>query len=786
MPVVSDPSDEIREILIRYAKGDIGPPGADHEIMAILRRRGHVASKKIPPMLVGIHQLNRGGAIGTSKGVRTLMDKIMALNWNDDECRHAICVELEGLDRTDENEFRTWCENAGSDFPAVLPFSLKYASLACSHTNCGLRLIFSRCESSNLKLGDGCNYSVEVIRKRDAAYALAVEEGITWTVVPAWVLKAYPELIQLWSISRNTAGHVQQPVSEVTGLNLLYSLWTAKLANNESPCYTTIVMNVTRGEPWWHDQVDEFIAFLARHAGGTGVAALWKFFLKFHAHKVPSEERMMPVYVWTYMALMLQSRCAYACIFAIYTCPQEGGIVNKQCLWFSTTDLRKLVSKPSEPLRASAEDFLKSVAALFEEDGTIHTRVVAEATADPSTKGYETLEKAQRIVAQMSVDIYVSTAVMVGRHLCGKPQDEDFGKAKAENLHEIAARMRTLVGEAFPTLVAAEFLDTVVLPRIVLPKIPSEGLRPPTVMGLGPPTSGIPQSKGASAGSSAGASAESSAPVMPSMSTMNSQGERVGAIDRLNRIGMALGGMVSHRTLKGVYKLEGLDFASSAGATLRLSLVFKCVSMEQLWATLPGRGDPAQGSGTDEETAPEDTNTAGAELAAFAAVGAGAPLSQVMAVAALCSKAGAAKPPPTLAAPATSVIDTVPGGASAGADSGTPTAGSDKQGKSVVEFEPTKVVDLEDLLKEWKAEREESGKLVEYSFNAEWPEGRLTCNEKHLKNLGTAYVFTALATLGCKVDQGISPGIVLRHLVKPSVGLYVSTGELALGTNRQR
>ena len=129
-----------------------------------------------------------------------------------------------------------------------------------------------------------------------------------------------------------------------------------------------------------------------------------------------------------------------------------------------------------------------------------------------------------------------------GNYLCGKPQDEDFGKAKAENLHDIAARLRALVGTAFPTLGDDEILGTIVLPRIVSPKIP------PTVMG---PPSLVPE-KGASAGSSAGASAGSSAPVMPTMSTINSQGERVGAIDRLNRIGMALGGTVSHRTLKGV------------------------------------------------------------------------------------------------------------------------------------------------------------------------------------------------------------------------------------------
>ena len=88
----------------------------------------------------------------------------------------------------------------------------------------------------------------------------------------------------------------------------------------------------------------------------------------------------------------------------------------------------------------------------------------------------------------------------------------------------------------------------------------------------------------------------------------------------------------------------------------------------------------------------------------------------------------------------------------------------------------------QDLLREWKSESEH----VDYSFNAEWPGSRLTCNEKHLKNLAVAYVFTALATLGGKIDQGISPGSVLRQLVKPSVGFYVSTGELALGTNGQR
>ena len=149
--------------------------------------------------------------IGTSNGVADLMDKIAQRQWNNDMCSHAICIELAPGDRTDEDAFRKWCEEASLDFTEIITGSLKFVSLACSLTNLGLRLIACRCASSNEKLGDGEFYSVEVIRKHDTAYAIAVEEGLTWTVVPAVVLEWYPELAQLWGISRNCAGMMLHP-----------------------------------------------------------------------------------------------------------------------------------------------------------------------------------------------------------------------------------------------------------------------------------------------------------------------------------------------------------------------------------------------------------------------------------------------------------------------------------------------------------------------------------------------------------------------------------------------
>ena len=56
---------------------------------------------------------------------------------------------------------------SGVDLAPVDEGSIEFASLACSHTNCGLRSIASGCQSENEKLGDGNNYDLEILRKRD-------------------------------------------------------------------------------------------------------------------------------------------------------------------------------------------------------------------------------------------------------------------------------------------------------------------------------------------------------------------------------------------------------------------------------------------------------------------------------------------------------------------------------------------------------------------------------------------------------------------------------------------
>ena len=77
--LVTDPSDLIRAILIKYGEHNIGPAGADSQIMAILFRKGFAIKRKIRPIKVGIHRKNRGGVIGASMEVELLMDEIAEL-----------------------------------------------------------------------------------------------------------------------------------------------------------------------------------------------------------------------------------------------------------------------------------------------------------------------------------------------------------------------------------------------------------------------------------------------------------------------------------------------------------------------------------------------------------------------------------------------------------------------------------------------------------------------------------------------------------------------------------
>ena len=97
----------------------------------------------------------------------------------------------------------------------------------------------------------------------------------------------------------------------------------------------------------------------------------------------------MPGYMWELLAMMFETFCVYAILFAVYTCPPEM-VEEKKCIWVKPTDIRSLLAKTAEKLRTDAEKFLKSVNALFGFDGEFTAVATAAVVVRPGAKGFDT------------------------------------------------------------------------------------------------------------------------------------------------------------------------------------------------------------------------------------------------------------------------------------------------------------------------------------------------------------------------------------------------------------
>ena len=163
---------------------------------------------------------------------------------------------------------------------------------------------------------------------------------------------------------------------------------------------------------------------------------------------------------------------------------------------------------------------------------------------------------------------------MVGRYLCKKNQDEDFGKDKATNLGEILTRIRKVVPEWFPNAGDNyECLNSIVVPIIQVAIVAPKAKGNTKVAAA--PTTALP---GAGATAAAGT-------VMFELSEVDASGNRTGGHGKLNANSMKVGSRVHHPKTKGTYEIAKV-VEIDGGQAIMLRLCNRCISMEQLWKTL--------------------------------------------------------------------------------------------------------------------------------------------------------------------------------------------------------
>lgn len=149
---------------------------------------------------VGFDPANRHGAGGNANEVLLLASDIAAAGWSWELCRHAVCIEAEpGSDALAAFNQRF---GVAAGLAPVEPDSLRFGSLACGHTNMGLRAIAAGVASDCPLLSEGGRLSIDKLQKCDKEYAKAVNQGLHWTVLKWTVRRDYPAVLDIIQVGR--------------------------------------------------------------------------------------------------------------------------------------------------------------------------------------------------------------------------------------------------------------------------------------------------------------------------------------------------------------------------------------------------------------------------------------------------------------------------------------------------------------------------------------------------------------------------------------------------------
>jgi hypothetical protein len=202
--------------------------------------------------------------------------------------------------------------------------------------------------STSIYLSENGRMSLEVLRKKDADYADAVDHGLRWTVLKAEVRTRYPAILPLIQGAKNVGGHVARKISEAQGLQQLHTLAAQAAHDGKDADWIAIKRAVLRSRPPFAESIDDMIAFLATRSGGPDGKHLKGFLAFYRAFVDPSVRASVPAALYSALASFPDQLVAMAILQAAYSCPKEH-VKNGQCLFISAGDVHGLSrNKPKE------------------------------------------------------------------------------------------------------------------------------------------------------------------------------------------------------------------------------------------------------------------------------------------------------------------------------------------------------------------------------------------------------------------------------------------------------
>ena len=191
----------------------------------------------------------------------------MSVGW-DASIPRPVCVELDEASQREIADFNSLLVQGayGSIFPLapINPSTVKYGSLACSHTNAVLRLFKGNMPHERAKEIMGSpDLTPEGLKGHDEGFYHAVVHGLEWTVLSAQLVAKWPCLLQMFSESSNTGGQLQRRESECQmGLRIL------NLVKGGLKEFKHLKDRLLRSKPSCSASVPFIYSFLQKFGGG--------------------------------------------------------------------------------------------------------------------------------------------------------------------------------------------------------------------------------------------------------------------------------------------------------------------------------------------------------------------------------------------------------------------------------------------------------------------------------------------------------------------------------------
>lgn len=217
-------------------------------IIDLLQEENLVYTTKICPRFVHAHPENRDGVGVSPVYVHELLVDVLKSGWNWREVR-PICVEVSHRDCSRITTFNQQLVAQSKGLLAnVEAGTVKYASLACSHTSQMLRLLHYQCHHEHEELCVDKRLSLDKLLNRDKEFHKAATEGLNWQVIAAEVIELYPSLPALVQQSLNTGSQLQKGETELQMARRIHTM-LASMPPGSALLYEQVRDRVSRTKP---------------------------------------------------------------------------------------------------------------------------------------------------------------------------------------------------------------------------------------------------------------------------------------------------------------------------------------------------------------------------------------------------------------------------------------------------------------------------------------------------------------------------------------------------------